>query len=42
MMKIAITRTAQRKESVQENLNALAGAAVVVVMWLGVKQKAGV
>jgi len=42
-MKIAMTRTAQRKESVQENLNALVGGAVaVVVMWLGVKQKAGV
>jgi hypothetical protein len=41
MMKIAITRIAHRNESVQENLNARVGAAVVVVMWLGVKQKAG-
>jgi hypothetical protein len=40
-MKIAMTRTAHKKESVQENLNALVGATVVVVMWQGVKQKAG-
>jgi hypothetical protein len=40
-MKIAITRIAHRNESVQENLKDRVGATVVVVMWLGVKQKAG-
>jgi len=41
-MKIDMTRIPQRNESVQENLNVRVGAGVVVVMWLAVKQKAGV
>jgi len=44
MMKIAMTRMAHKKESVQENLNARVrvGELLVVVMWVGVKQRAGV